>query len=146
MKPLDKKETKRIIDELNDYYGIKELKLDYIFMKNNQDKIFIISKDFKSLNTKELRLNGLGLYFLNVSKGLRLSIEGSQIIGIHAKKNVHEINDENLKEWLQGYDLDCDELKGYQLIKNKNDFYGVGFASNNKIRNFIPRERRIRNV
>ncbi len=145
MKQLDKKETKKIIDDLEDYYGIKDLKLDYILLKNNQDKIFIISKEFKSLNAKDLRLNGAGLYFLNVSKGLRLSIEGSQIIGKSATKNIHEIRNEELKNWLMGYDLDCDEsLKGYNIIKNKNDIYGIGHASNGKIRNFIPRERRIK--
>jgi len=145
MKILGKKEVRKIIDELKDYYGIKELNIDCLFLKNNQDRIFIISKDFRLLNARDLRVNGLGLYFLNASKGLRLSIEGSQIIGKKAGKNVHKIDDGDLKDWLKGYDLDCDEsLKGYQIIKNKNDFYGVGFASNEKIKNFIPKERRIK--
>ena len=114
-------------------------------MKNNQDKIFIISKDFKSLDARDLRVNGLGLYFLNVSKGPRLSIEGSQIIGRKAGKNVYEVEDNELSEWLKGYDLKCDEsLKGYKIIRSNKDFYGVGFASNGKIKNFIPKERRIR--
>ena len=146
MKLLDKKEIKKIIEELKDYYGVKELSLDYAFIKNNDNKIHIISNDFKKLNTKDLRINGLGLYFLDVSKGLRLSIEGSQIIGKKATKNIHELNNEELKDWLRGYDLDCDDIYGYKLIKNKNDFYGIGFASNNKIKNFIPKSRRIKNV
>jgi|SRR3989344_263599 len=145
MKMLHKKETRKIIDELEDYYGAGGLKMDCIFLKNNKNKIFIISKDFKSLDARDLRVNGLGLYFLNVSKGPRLSIEGSQIIGRKARKNVYEVEDNELSEWLKGYDLKCDEsLKGYKIIRSNKDFYGVGFASNGKIKNFIPKERRIR--
>ena len=88
----------------------------------------------------------MGLYFLNVSKGLRLSIEGSQIIGKKATKNIHELGDNEIREWLKGYDLDCKGINGYKLIKHKDDFYGVGFASNDKIKNFVPKYRRIKNV
>jgi len=145
MKILNKKEIKKIIDELKDYYAIKDLELDYTFLKDNKDKIYIISNDFKLLNSKDLRISSLGLYFIDTIKGLRLSIEGSQIIGKQAKKNIYEASDDEIKEWLKGYDLECSKkLNGYQLIKNKNDFYGIGFAFNEKIRNFIPRERRIK--
>ena len=146
MKFLDKKQIEKIIKELKEDYGIKELKLDYAFYINNEDKVYLISKDIKNLDTKDLRINGLGLYFLNMSKGLRLSIEGSQIIGKKATKNVHEVNETEIKEWLKGYDLDCKDLKGYQIIKYKNDFYGMGHAKDNKIKNFVPKYRRIKNV
>ena len=146
MKFLNKKQIKKILDEIKEYYDLKELRLDYAFFINNKNKIYLISKDIKNLNTKNLKINGLGLYFLNISKGLRLSIEGSQIIGKNATKNIHEISSETLKDWLRGYDLDCDNIYGYKLIKNMDDFYGIGFASKNKIKNFIPKYRRIKNV
>lgn len=146
MKFLDKKQINKILNNLKEYYDIKELKLDYAFLQNNKYKIYLISKDINKINTNNLRVNGLGLYFLNISKGLRLSIEGSQIIGKKATKNIHEINDKELKDWLRGYDLDCKNTEGYKLIKNKDDFYGVGFAKENKIKNYIPRYRRIKNL
>jgi NOL1/NOP2/fmu family ribosome biogenesis protein len=146
MKFFNKKQVNKILDELKEYYGIKELKIDYAFFQNNKNKIYLISKDIKNIDAKDLRINGFGLYFLNISKGLRLSIEGSQIVGKKATKNIHEINDEELKEWLKGYDLDCKDIYGYKLIKNSNDFYGVGYAKENKIKNFVPKYRRIKNV
>ncbi|MBS3135117.1 hypothetical protein J4406_01965 [Candidatus Woesearchaeota archaeon] len=146
MKFMNKKQTDKIIKELKEYYGIKELKLNCSFYMNNKYKIYLISKEIKDLDTKDLRINGLGLYFLNVSKGLRLSIEGSQIIGKKATKNIHELGDNEIREWLKGYDLDCKGINGYKLIKHKDDFYGVGFASNDKIKNFVPKYRRIKNV
>jgi len=146
MKILNKKQVNAILDELKEYYGIKELKLDYAFMQNTKDKVYLISKDIKNINLKSMRVNGLGLYFLNISRGLRLSIEGSQIVGKGATKNIYEVTDKDLKDWLKGYDLDCDDIYGYRLIKNKNDFYGIGFAKENKIKNFIPKYRRIKNA
>ena len=143
MKILPKRQINKILKDLKNYYGLKELKLDYAFLMNKRYKIYLISKDFNKITTN-LRVNGLGLYFLNISKGLRLSIEGSQIIGKKATKNIHKINDGDLKDWLRGYDLDCKDIMGYQLIKNKNDFYGVGHAKENKIKNFIPKYRRIK--
>ena len=91
MKILHKKQVNHILNELKEYYGIKELEIGYLFIQNNKDRIYLVSKEFRSLNTKDLRINGLGLYFLNVSKGLRLSIEGSQIIGEKATTNIHEV-------------------------------------------------------
>lgn len=147
MKSLGKKEIKKIIEGLKDYYGIKELKLDYEFFQNTNGKIYLITKEFKSFNAGSLRVNGLGLYFLNISKGLRLSIEGSQIVGKKATRNIHEIKEKDLKDWLRGYDLDCDEeIHGYMLVKNGDDFYGVGYAKEGRIKNFIPKYRRIKNV
>jgi len=34
--------------------------------------------------------------------------------------------------------------KGYIIIKYKNDFLGTGKASENKITNFIPKNRRLK--
>ena len=35
-------------------------------------------------------------------------------------------------------------LKGFVIIKHKKDFLGSGKASENKIGNFIPKERRLK--
>ncbi|MBS3143344.1 hypothetical protein J4446_00485 [Candidatus Woesearchaeota archaeon] len=144
MNEISKKQVKEIVTELKEYYGIKELKLNYSFVKDAKNKIYLINKDYKKITTN-LRINQLGLYFINISKDFRLSIEGSQIIGKMATKNIYKMPDKDLKEWLNGLDLETDDNSiGYKLIKNKDDFYGVGYFRDNKIRNFIPRYRRIK--
>ena len=144
MNEISKKQVKEIVTELKGYYGIKELKLNYSFVKDAKNKIYLINKDYKKITTN-LRINQLGLYFINISKDFRLSIEGSQIIGKMATKNIYKMPDKDLKEWLNGLDLETDDNSiGYKLIKNKDDFYGVGYFRDNKIRNFIPRYRRIK--
>jgi len=143
MEELPKKQIASIIKELEEYYGAKGLELDYSFVKDAKNKIYLINKDYRKI--KNMRINSMGLYFLNISKDLRLSIEGSQIIGKFATKNIYKISDEELKDWLRGYELDSGEDSlGYKLMKNNDDFYGVGYMKENKIRNFIPKYRRIK--
>src|SRR3989338_4734277 len=79
MEELPKKQIASIIKEIEEYYGAKGLELDYSFVKDAKNKIYLINKDYRKI--KNMRINSMGLYFLNISKDLRLSIEGSQIIG-----------------------------------------------------------------
>ncbi len=144
LKALNKKQVKELLKNIENHYEIKELKLDYIFFQNSEGKIFLLSNDFKNFDHSNLNINSLGLYFANVKdKDIRLSIEGSQLIGNNAKKNIVEINEEELRNWLRGEDLEDKKGEGFVLIKNKNDFYGSGKISKGKIFNFVPRERRM---
>ena len=146
LKILNSKEKKSLLKQIQEKFKTSKLDLNYIFLKNNEGKVFLLSNYFKNLDTKNLRINSLGLYFANISKDVRLTIEGSQLIGNKAK-NILEINDKQLKEWLKGYDIEIDKkLNGFVIIKNNNDFYGCGFYKDKKILNYIPKERRIKNL
>ncbi|MFH1209421.1 MAG: hypothetical protein V1663_01395 [archaeon] len=151
IKILNSKEKKQLLNEIEEQYKTSKLYLDYVFLKNNEGKLFLISNYLKNLKTDDLRINAIGLYFANISKGIRLSIEGSQLVGDKAKKFI-ELNDEQIKDWIRGFDVtldsikNMDDLKGFVLIKNKDDFYGTGFLKDNKILNYVPRERRIKNL
>lgn len=141
---LSKKEGKKIIKQIQEILGIKNLKLDYLFFKNNDNKVYILSKEFSNLDSSKFRINNLGLYIIKIEPfGLRLSIEGSQLIGPKATKNILEINDP--KEWMKGNDIFTDKkFKNCVLIKYKDNFLGSGFYSKGKIINFIPKSRRVR--
>ena len=117
---------------------------DYLFFQK-REKFYIISKKFKDLNIENLNLNSLGLYIAKKENtGIRLSIEGSQIIGPYCNKNI--LNLKNPNEWLQGKDITTNKkLKGFVIIKHKKDFLGSGYYKKNKILNFIPKSRRISN-
>ena len=144
LKALNKKQIKEILKNIEAQYGIKDLKLDYIFFRNSKGRIFLLSNKFKEFDHSNLNINSLGLYFANVNDNeIRLSIEGSQLIGKKAKKNVVEINEEELKNWLRGEDLENKKGESFVLIKNKEDFYGSGKISKGKIFNFVPKERRM---
>ena len=126
-------------------WGAK-IKLDHGFLRNSNNRIFIVSKDISKIDLSKLRLNSIGLYFCEIDdKGIRLSIEGSQIVGQHAKKNIVELNEDETKIWFKGVDLqkECKDCNGFVILKNKNDFLGTGKYSNGKILNYVSKTRRI---
>jgi len=87
------------------------------------------------------------MYFCEIdNKGIRLSIEGTQIIGQKATKNVVELNEEETKKWFKGEDLDkeCKDCSGFVILKHKNDFLGNGKYSNGKILNYVGKVRRVK--
>src|SRR3989338_1014184 len=108
LKIMNSKEIKEIYHLIEAQWGTK-LKLDLAFLKNNKNRIFIVNKELSQLDLSKLRINSAGLYFCEIDdKGIRLSIEGSQIIGNKATKNIAEISNEQLKQWLKGEDLEIE--------------------------------------
>lgn len=143
LKILNNKEVKKILKEIEEHFGSKE-KLDYAFLKNNEGKIFLISRKFGEINTKKLRINGLGLYFGKVEKsGIRLSIEGSQLV--NARKNFIEIDERQLRQWMLGKDLEVGkhDIEGYVIVKHNNDAFGCGAYKEGRLLNFVPKSRRL---
>ncbi len=144
LKILSKRETKEILKMIESQWDAK-LKLDYVFLKNDEGKIFIINKEFSDIDEKKLRINSMGLYFGELRNNeLRLTIEASQIIGKQAKKSIIDLDDQQIKDYIKGKDIEYrSEEKGFFLIKHKDDFYGSAKLKNNTILNFFPKSRRI---
>jgi NOL1/NOP2/fmu family ribosome biogenesis protein len=148
---MNSKRIKTILKISKEQWGtdLSELSTKNGFLEGSDGDIFLISRDIEKLDLDNLRLNSLGLYIGQLRHdNLRLSIEGSQIIGKSATKNIVEINDEEFSKWLKGEILQkkVDEnTKGYVLMKYGKDFVGCGRAKNGEILNFIPKARRITN-
>jgi NOL1/NOP2/fmu family ribosome biogenesis protein len=142
---LNNKESKDILKQVEAQWGAK-LSLEFTFLKNNKNRIFMVSDEIKNIDLEKLRINSIGLYFCEIGKDIRLTIEGSQLIGPKATKNILEISDEQVKQWLRGEDLDLDsiqELSGFVILKNGSDFLGTGKFKENKILNYLGKSRRI---
>ncbi len=147
LRQLKKKEKRKFFDILKKQFGFED-KLDYVFLINNKNKVFIINKDIAQLDLNKIKINSLGLYIAELrEEGVRLSIEGSQIIGPKSKRNIININKENLKKWLSGEDIPKDKsiknLTGFVIVKSGNDYLGCGKIKEDKILNFFPKIRRI---
>ena len=147
LKFLNRKETKPILKLIGEQWGA-EAELDYFFVKNNNNKIFIVSRKISEIEFERLRINSLGLYLGELAKdGFRLSIEGSQIIGPSAKKNIADINNDELRKWLKGEDLEKETAaEGYAILRHEGDFVGCGKVKENKILNFVPKARRVKEL
>jgi len=152
---LNTREKKKIIDKLGELYGFSG-EIKQALLMNKDHKIFLLSPDIAMLEKKqenELRIDAAGLYIGKVEpEGIRLSIEGSQIIGPYSKKHVLEIDDNHLEPWVRGesFELSNAENKkinseqGFFIIKHGNDFLGGAQIKNNVVKSLVSKERRLK--
>jgi NOL1/NOP2/fmu family ribosome biogenesis protein len=144
LKILNTKEIKEIMHLISAQWGVK-LKLDYVFLRNPKNRVFVASQNIGKIQFEKLRINSIGTYFCEIDPlGIRLTIEGSQIVGPKAEKNVAEITEEQAKLWLKGEDLEIEgDYSGFVIIKHNNDFLGNGKYKSGKIFNYVSKSRRI---
>jgi len=142
LKILNSKEKNIIFNKLKEHFGIKELRLDYVFFKNNEGKIFLLNNDVSKLDLDKLKINSLGVYFGVFENSFRLSIEGTQLVGDRASKNIIELEDPT--KWLEGNDVNIESDNGLKIVKSGRDFLGTGQLKNGVLINYIPKERRIK--
>ena len=144
LKILNSKEKKDILKKINEQWDA-DFSTGLAMLRNNEDKLFLINPEVATLDISKLRINSMGLYIAEEKDGrIRLSIEGSQLIGPHARKNVLEISKEEVGKWLMGEDLERQAgEKGFVLIKHSNDFLGCGCAAKGRILNYVGKNRRV---
>jgi len=137
---LNTREKQRILEMIRKQWGASP-DLEYVFMRNQKGKIYIANKSVFDIDLP--RIDSIGMYFAEAKDGLRLSIEGSQLVGPHAKKNVVDLSDDEVGIWLRGEDLSRTEGQGFVIMRNGYDFFGCGKATTEKILNYYPKIRRI---
>lgn len=122
-----------------------EIDFPWAWYQSTKNDLFVVSKDITKIDARKLRINSVGLYLGEIKHSeLRLSIEGSQLIGPHATKNVVELDAKELREWLRGEDLVKEvAAEGFVIMKSGTDFVGTGKVKEGKILNFVPKARRL---
>ncbi|MBD3203984.1 hypothetical protein GF327_06800 [Candidatus Woesearchaeota archaeon] len=145
LKILNTREIKEISEKIKEQYSCDYDFSEYAVFMNRKNKIYLINKDIGNIKFDKLRIDALGLYFGEVNVGkVRFSIEGSQIIGEIAEKNVLELDDKQSRDWMSGIDLDVKtDMEGFVIVKNKEDFLGCGKVVDSKLLNYVPKTRRV---
>ena len=153
-KILSSREKRRLSALLKEQWGVeipKEMR-EQVWFQNNNDRIFLCTRDIARLPFERLRIDRLGIYIAKLHRGeLRLSVEGSQLFGPLAKKNIVELDDSEAHLWLQGEEIqkvvEGDEPRAFVLIKHKTDFLGCGkLTEDHRILNFVPKGRRLKST
>ena len=147
MKPLTSSDKKKILNQLNEQFGIMEIPGLIIQFGKEKLRLYTgnLSKEELYHLDNEARIETIGLYFAKQEQcEIRLTLDGVQFFKNQLKKNILEINDKQADDWLKGNDLDIKEDKKWFILKHKNEFLGCGKSTGEKISNFVPKERRIR--
>jgi NOL1/NOP2/fmu family ribosome biogenesis protein len=145
---MPSKELKQFFKMIEEQYG----KVPEIFEKlafiRGKERIYVINRDIEKVDIKNLKVNSMGLYIAELKNDqLRVSIEGSQLIGPTAKKNVCELTKDQLRQWFMGQDIDVDgSYEGFVILKHGNDYVGSGKFKEGMILNFVPKARRLLEV
>ena len=146
---LKSKEVKQLMKRVNEQWGadLTDFFQEFAFFKN-KEKIFLVTRNIAEIPFEKLRLNNAGMYVIeDRNNELRLSVEGSQLLGKKATKNIVELNKEEIVEWLKGNDFEKKgDNKGFVIIKYKDDFFGSGKFKENRLLNFLPKIRRLNEV
>lgn len=139
---LKTREVKKIIGFIEDRFDVK-IDLNYVFFKNNKDRIYIVNREINKIDMRDLKVDTLGFYFCSEEKdGYRLSFDGAMMI--NARKNVVEVSNENKNLWMRGEDIPVEHEDGYVIVKNGEDFLGCGKVKEGMLLNFVPKSRRQR--
>ncbi len=168
---LNSREIKELNQRLKEQHGCsfedceKErdgYRMRGVFLRGGKDKIFMTNEYVGNIDISKLRVDKVGLYVCTDDDfGLRLSLEGSQILGPHANKNVITLDDKQCGEWLQGKEVELreeqiapkgddatesDRAKVFIVKHNahgRDDFMGASKLRGNILLNCVPKERRV---
>jgi NOL1/NOP2/fmu family ribosome biogenesis protein len=146
LKILNKKSIKEILKIIKEQWDAELDLREKAVLMNKENDIFIINKSISQIDLSKIRANSIGLYVAQkMVDGIRLSIEGSQLVGPLSRKNIFEVDDEQAKKWLKGEDIEINKnFGGFLIIKHKEDFLGCGKVKENKILNYVPKNRRLK--
>ena len=141
-------EKKRITENLNKQFGIE--KLPYLLIESGKERIRgfsgSLSKDEIILIAQLTNIESIGIYLIKKEKenDLRLSLDAIHLLKDQINKNIVEINESQLHDWLRGKDIEIKAEKGNVIIQFKGDLIGFGKSNGEKIYNYIPKDRRLK--
>ncbi len=147
LKFIKSSQKRKIIEKLNQQFGIQSL--PYLLMKSGKEKIRAFSGHLSKEEIKTLsyltNIEIIGLYmFKEENNEFRLTIDATHLLKQQISKNIIEINEQQLQDWLKGNNLDINASEGVKIIKNNEDFIGSGKSNGQKLFNYIPKDRRLK--
>lgn len=140
---IDQKWESHVWDLLTKHYGIHKIP-GYRFVRSGQKRIRLISEAALSLLSEVPYTGTTGLYIGEYSpRGVRLSMDGAQLLGHHASKQIARLTAKEADSWLQGESINYeDEQRGYVIVVHGHDVLGCGNLSQGVLHNYVPKIRR----
>lgn len=144
---LNTRERDAVREQLQEQYGF-DGSFDYVVLETNKDKFYLASADLDQVAYETLHINSVGCYFGAYDSGgfIRLSIEGSQVIGPDCSENIVDLSDEQFKDWLRGEAIPMEGDRAFKLVRHDGDFYSCGKIIDGKLKNYVPKSRTLTNI
>ncbi len=134
----------RILAALRERFGLIGVPDGAVLIPSGSRKYRVASEEAAALTAGRV----IGVYVVkDTPMGPLLSIEGTQILGPLARKNVLSLPEDLLDDWMRGGDLEIGERgdlePGLVIVRFGDLFAGCGLYSPPKLRNMVPLSRRI---
>ncbi len=146
---LTSSKKQEIVEKLNKQFGIESL--PYLLFKSAKGKIRAfsgsLSRDELNDLFRNVRIETIGLYLASLKEDeIRLSFDASSLLRKQITKNIIEISEDEMQKWLRGEDIEKQTNKEstYHAVKYKDYIIGCTKPTQNKLLNFVPKERRIK--
>lgn len=141
---LEKDELAKLKERLAERYGIEEI--PYVIVKSGKRRYRIATEEAVKVAGAQI----VGVYVMKETPfGLMLSIEGTQLLGPLAKKNILELPKEMVEDWMKGKDVEISEVgkneleQGLVIVRSGDLFLGCGFYDGRRIKNLLPKARKV---
>ena len=135
---LRKREVDTIKDLLLENYGFvmpKSWMLYYL----GKEKVWVLKEEFFNLPLEKFNVETMGFYLCHFEHDIfRLSIQGAQIVGETATKNILDISLKDAWELLRGFDIDKEThivVDNFEELMGVCNFWTVGIKSGEKLAN-----------
>lgn len=155
LRPLNGKERKRILEQLERQFGCDaaSLKRFVFLLHEKKGKVYVANEALFDLDLERLRVDRIGLYLGSLLNNgeLRLSVEGSQMVGPASTTNVLSLSDGEFSAWIRGGAIPtATELRGFVIVRHGVDFCGCGKPVLDEkdgswsLHNYVPKTRYVR--
>ncbi len=140
---MSRKDVKKFLKSINEYFE-SDFQSNDVFLKTEQNKIYIVTPEAWNFDLEKIHVKNIGIYFGQImpSGEVRLSVEGSQLVGKTAKK-IFTVNKEQLDMISHSEKFETDvKNNGFFIVKYKEHVIGCVKVSNGFVYNYIPKSRR----
>lgn len=145
---IKSREKKKITQYLQNQFGITNL--PYLLIESGKERIRAfsghLSKEEILYLNKLTNIELVGIYFIKKEsqEEMRLTLDATHLLKDQITKNIIELTESQMLDWLRGHDLHIQYEKGSFIIKYPPYLIGYGKSIGNKILNFIPKNRRLK--
>lgn len=154
---MNKQIAEQYLNPLVDKFGISlDIFQNFGFLINGvQEKIWISTKECMQADLNNIRVDTMGLLFARCGKlpnEFKPTTNIMQLFGKHATKNVLNLNDEQKIKFARGLDFEITQEQqqqvsdGFVIVKHLDDYYGVALLQGYRLKNQVPKTRRIKKL